>query len=111
MLECKLRSPHAMPMQAQRRGGGEATRHHKVFSATVRPIFVQDKSDIHYIGGWVGSGAGLDGKKSRGPTVFDPRTVHPVASRYADRAMPAAECRELYEFKNWVPGKRNCFEL
>jgi hypothetical protein len=37
------------------------------------------------IGGWVGPRAGLDvGRKSRPPPGFDPRTVHPVPSRYTD---------------------------
>ena len=36
-------------------------------------------------GGWVGPRAGLDGcGKSHPPPGFDPRTVHPVASRYTD---------------------------
>jgi hypothetical protein len=39
----------------------------------------------HCIGSWVGPRAGLDGcRKSHPPLGFDPRTVHPVASRYTD---------------------------
>ena len=44
----------------------------------------------HYIGGWVGSKAGLDGcGKSHPPPGFDPRTVQLVASRYTDYGIPA----------------------
>ena len=39
----------------------------------------------HYIKGWVGPRAGLDGcGKSHPPPGFDPRTVQPVASHYID---------------------------
>jgi hypothetical protein len=39
----------------------------------------------HFIGGWVGPRAGLDGcGKSHPAPGFDPRTVQPVASRYTD---------------------------
>ena len=39
----------------------------------------------HCIEGCVGPRAGLDGcGKSRPPLEFDPRTVQPAASRYAD---------------------------
>ena len=39
----------------------------------------------HFIGGWVGPRAGLDGYgKSRSPPGFDPRTVQPLASGYTD---------------------------
>ena len=42
----------------------------------------------HCTGGWVGPRASLDGwRKSRPPPGFDPRTVQPVASRYADIAI------------------------
>jgi hypothetical protein len=41
-------------------------------------------------GGWVCPRTGLNGcGKSRGPPIFDPRTVHPVASRYTDCLIPA----------------------
>ena len=37
----------------------------------------------------MGSRAGLDGcGRSRPPLGFDPRTAHPVASRYTDCAIP-----------------------
>jgi len=42
------------------------------------------------MGGWVGPRAGLDGfRKSRPPPGFDPRTVHPVVSRYTYYAILA----------------------
>jgi len=44
----------------------------------------------HYLGGWVGPRAGLDGcGKSRHPPGFDPWTVQPLASCYTDYAVPA----------------------
>jgi hypothetical protein len=47
----------------------------------------------HCIGGWVGPRAGLGGcGKSRSPPGFDPRTIHPVASRYTDYAIPVNPC-------------------
>jgi hypothetical protein len=48
------------------------------------------RPDTHFIGGWVGPRAGLDGcEKSRPPPGFDPRTVQSVVSRYTDCAIPA----------------------
>ena len=55
--------------------------------STPRPgRFTHEKRPgTHCIGGWVGLRAGLDGcGKSRPPPGFDPRTVHPIASRYTD---------------------------
>jgi hypothetical protein len=47
--------------------------------------FTPGRLGTHCIGGWVGPRAGLDGcGKSRPSTLFDPRTVQPVASRYTD---------------------------
>jgi len=45
--------------------------------AAKRPI-------THFIGGWIGA------EKPPSPG-YDPRTVHPVASRYIDWAVPAKE--------------------
>jgi hypothetical protein len=44
----------------------------------------------HFTGGWVGP-QGRSGRvrKISPPPGFDPRTVQPVASRYADWAIPA----------------------
>ena len=45
-----------------------------------------------WTGGWVGSMAGLGGcGKSRSPPGFDPLNIQPVASRYTDCAIPAAQ--------------------
>ena len=45
----------------------------------------RESNGTHSVGGWVGPRAGLDGyEKSRLPPALDPRTVHPVASRYTD---------------------------
>ena len=59
-----------------------------VVNATPRPLYPQERTGTHCIGGWVGSRAGLDGReKSRSPPGFDSRTVQLVASRYADCAV------------------------
>ena len=51
-------------------------------SATLPP---GKRPGTHYKGGWVGPRARLEGcGKSRLSPGFDPRTVHPVASRYTD---------------------------
>ena len=43
----------------------------------------RERPGTHFIRGWVGPRAGLDGcGKSCPPPGFDPRTVKPVASRY-----------------------------
>ena len=58
-------------------------------NATPRPLHPWERPGTHCIGGWVGPRARLDGcGKSRPPPGFDPRTVQPVASRYADWAIP-----------------------
>jgi hypothetical protein len=47
--------------------------------------------------GWVGPRAGMDGcEKSGPPPGFDPWTVHPVASRYTDWAIPALTWKWWY---------------
>jgi len=57
---------------------------------TPRPLYPQERPGTHFIGGWMGTRAGLDGwGRSRPPPGFDPRTVQPAASRYTDRAIPA----------------------
>jgi hypothetical protein len=48
-------------------------------------ITPRGRHDTHRIGGWLGPKAGLDRcGKSRSPQEFDPRIVHPVASRYTN---------------------------
>jgi len=55
-----------------------------------RPLYPGERPGIHFIGGWVGPRAGLDGcGKSCRPQGFDPQTVQPVASRYNDWAIVA----------------------
>jgi hypothetical protein len=45
----------------------------------------QERPGTHYIGGWEGPSAYLDGcGKSLLPSGFDPQTVQPVASRYTE---------------------------
>jgi hypothetical protein len=61
-----------------------------VVSATPQPLYQREKPGTRCIGGWVCPRAGLDGcGKSRPPPGFDPRSVQPVASRYAEYAIPA----------------------
>jgi hypothetical protein len=55
------------------------TRSRWVLRSTHRPIYSREWPGTHFIEGWVGPRAGLDGcGKSRLTTGFDPRTVHPV---------------------------------
>ena len=58
-----------------------------VVNATPRPLYPREIPCTHCIGGWVAPRAGLDGcGKSHLASGFDPRTVHPLASRYPDCA-------------------------
>ena len=58
-----------------------------VVNATCRPLYPRERPGTHCTGVWVGRRAGLDGcRKSLPPPEFDPQTVQPVASRYADCA-------------------------
>ena len=51
-----------------------------VVSSTPRPHFTpRERPGTHFTGGWVGSRAGLDGRKISLPPGFDPRTVSSVA--------------------------------
>ena len=61
-----------------------------VVNAKPRKFWHQECSGTHYIGGRVNPTAGLDGwEKFRPLAGFDPRTLHPVSSRYTDYAIPA----------------------
>jgi len=52
-----------------------------VVNATPRPPYPRERPGTHYIGGWVGPRAGLDGcGKFRPPQGFDPFTVQPLPS-------------------------------
>ena len=91
------RSPHDMPMQAQRGGGCIApthsqhgTRRRWVVNTTLRPLYPQQRLGTLCTGGWVGLGADLDGTENLASTDFNPRTFQHVAGRYSDYAIPAA---------------------
>ena len=62
------------------------TRRGWVASANPRLLYLQERHGTHFIGGWVGPRAGLDGREILSPPGFDPRTVQPVNSRYTDWA-------------------------
>jgi hypothetical protein len=69
----------------------------RVVNGTPRPLYPRERLGTHFIGGWVGLRAGLDGcGKSRPPPGFDHRAVQPVASRYTDYAIPVPKKK-----KNW----------
>jgi len=57
-----------------------------VVNATPRPALPRGKTPgTPHAGGWVYPSAGLDGSgNSRPLPQFQPRTLHPVASRYTD---------------------------
>ena len=56
----------------------------------------------HCIEGWVGPRAGLGGcGKYRPPPGFDPRTVHPVASRCTFCAIPAHDIHLVQSYKSF----------
>ena len=61
-----------------------------VVNVTARPLYPQERPGTHCIGGWVGP-QGRSGrvKKISPPPGFDPWTVHPIASRYTDWAIPS----------------------
>ena len=47
-----------------------------VVNSTPRPLYPRESPGNHFIGGWVGLTAGLDGcRKPRPPPRFDPRTT------------------------------------
>ena len=70
-----------------------------VVNVTPRPPYPRERPGTHCTGGWVGPRAGLEGcGKSRPPPGFDPRTVHDVASRYTDWAIPAHTKYLLYAY-------------
>ena len=58
-------------------------------SGMPRLLYPRERPGTHFIGGWVGPRAGLDGRKISSPPEFDPRTVQPVASPYNYWAIPA----------------------
>ena len=61
-----------------------------VVNAIPRQLYPRERPDNRCIGGRVSPRASLDGRGiSRPPAGFNPRTVHPVVSRYTDYAIPA----------------------
>jgi hypothetical protein len=60
-----------------------------VVSITLRSTYRRERPGT-YAGGLVGLQAGPDGTKNFAPSEFDPRLVHPIASRYIDWANSAA---------------------
>ena len=60
-------------------------------SITPRPLYPWGKDPVPVLqeAGWA-SGPGWTGAENLAATGFDPRTVQPVASRYTDWAIPAA---------------------
>ena len=70
-------------------------------------LYPRERPGTHCTCGWVGPRAGLDRcGKSRLPPGFDPRTVHPVASRYTDYAPRPMICT-TYQilFRGWYQEK------
>jgi len=73
-------------------------------------LYPREIPGTHFTGGWVGSRAGLEGRKISSSPGFDPRTVQPIASRYADYAtwptLPQYR-RENLAKANLVPLEKN----
>jgi hypothetical protein len=68
-----------------------------VVNDTPRPIYRQEWTGIDRTGWWMDPRAGLDRcGKSRHKPGFDPRTVQPVASRYADWDIPAPHYQKVF---------------
>ena len=85
-------------------GGGEGV----VINTTPRPLYPQERHGTYFTGGWVGLRASLDGcGKSCSSPGFDSPYVQPIASRYADYAIPVhplvikGEVYFLTEFVNF----------
>jgi len=50
-------------------------------------LYPWDRPGTHFIGGWVGPRANLDGRgKSRPPLGFETQAVQPITSHYTDCA-------------------------
>jgi hypothetical protein len=71
----RQRSPHNIPMQAKRGGGGIAPTHSQpdtrsrwVVRTTLRQLYSRERQDTHCTGGCVGLEVGLDCMESLAPT-------------------------------------------
>ena len=78
-----------MPGLAQRVGRGIALLFHDRGTRSVSgqqhapaALYPRKRPCTHFIGGWVGPRADLDGRKISSPPGFDPRTFQPTVSHY-----------------------------
>lgn len=58
-------------------------------NVTIRPLHVQKRSDIYFMGVWVGPRAVVEGAENFTLQRFEHRTIQPVANRYTANALPA----------------------
>jgi hypothetical protein len=66
-----------------------------VFNATLRPLYPRERAGTHYIGGWVGPTAGLNGcRKSRSNGIRSPDL--PTCSGLLYRLSYLAHSIEIY---------------
>jgi hypothetical protein len=78
LFEARLSSPYTRPQTPQRWMGW-------VVNAIPRPLYPRERPGTHCMGGWVSRGQVQKISPSPG---FNPQTVQPVASRYADCVIP-----------------------
>jgi len=83
-IKVKVKWSCYRPVVAQRVGTGTAllfhdcgTRRGWVVSSTPRPHFTPERPGTHFTGGWVGPGAGLEGRKFSSPPGFYPGPSSP----------------------------------
>ena len=75
-------------------------------------LYPQEIPGTHCVVGWVGPRAVLDGcGKILPPPGLDPRTVHPVASRYTDCAIPgSSNLKDNIQLHTEFPSVEFCLE-